>query len=44
MAKFGLPEQLPVDKDFLTEKVGALPRDILRQIDKGLQLVLDIAP
>ena len=31
---------ITIDKDFLTERVGALTRDLLEQVDDGLRLVL----
>lgn len=33
---------ITVDRGFLTEKVNSLPRDIVRQIDNGLRLALDL--
>ena len=33
---------LTVDKSFLTERVGALPRDLLTRVDSGLKLVLGL--
>jgi len=34
---------LTVDKRLLTERIGALPPSLLRQVDEGLRLVLAIA-
>ena len=33
---------LTVDKSFLTERVGALPRDIMTRVESGLRLVLGL--
>ena len=33
---------LTVDKSFLTERVGALPQDILTRVESGLRLVLGL--
>jgi len=37
-----VPQIITVDRGFLIEKVNSLPRDIVRQIDNGLRLVLDL--
>lgn len=33
---------MTVDKDFLTELVGSLPRRVLERVDAGLMLALDL--
>jgi hypothetical protein len=33
---------MTVDKDFLTELVGSLPRRLLERVDAGLMLALDL--
>jgi mRNA interferase MazF len=33
---------ITVDKSFLIEKVGALPRHLFEQVESGLRLVLDL--
>ena len=32
----------PVDKDFLPERIGVLPPNLMEQIEKGLRLVLHL--
>jgi mRNA interferase MazF len=33
---------ITIDRDFLTERAGRVPGQLLREIDSGLRLVLDI--
>ena len=33
---------LTIDKSFLTDRVGSLPREVVAQIEAGLRLVLDL--
>lgn len=37
-----ISQVITVDKSFLTEKVGALPRHLFEQVESGLRLVLDL--
>ena len=33
---------MTIDKDFLTESVGSLPRRVMQHVDDGLRLALDL--
>ena len=33
---------ITIDRDFLAERVGRVPSDVLKDIDSGLRLVLDL--
>jgi mRNA interferase MazF len=35
---------LTLDRKYLDERAGALPTDVLRRVEAGLQLVLGLAP
>jgi mRNA interferase MazF len=37
-----ISQVITVDKSFLTEKVGILPRHLFEQVESGLRLVLDL--
>jgi mRNA interferase MazF len=37
-----ISQVITVDKYFLTEKVGTLPRHLFEQVESGLRLVLDL--
>jgi len=37
-----ISQVITIDKDFLTEKVGDLPRYLLKEVEDGLRLVMDL--